>query len=149
MVHDAGPVNCVPHVLELWNGPLAVTAMPVSSSPPLLVKVTVCADESAPTAVEAKLSEAGLRLSVAGDWPVPLSAIVCVPPEYTSVKVPAAAPAWVGENSSCIWQLVCAARLVVPQESVAIENGPLTVRLVIGVADVLLLFTVISSSAEA
>jgi len=104
------------------------------------VSVTVCASDCAPAAVGGKLSDVALRESVATAWPIPLSAIVCVPASSTIVSVPVADPACVGAKASWIWQLYCAGSVVVPHELVTMTNGPEIDRLLIDTA-VVPLFT--------
>ena len=92
-----------------------------------------CVADSCPETVTGKLREAVLRLSVGAAAPFPLNATVCVPVPSTNVSVPVADPACVGAKVTCTWQLVSAARLVVPQELEASVNGAVIVTLVIGI----------------
>src|SRR5580698_4533021 len=94
----------------------------------------VCVAESCPETVAGKVSEAALKLSLGAAAPLPLSVTVCVPVPSKTVSVPVAGPACVGAKATCIWQLLSAARLVVPQEFVASVNGGVIVTLVIGTA---------------
>jgi hypothetical protein len=117
------PANCVPQVFEVWNSAPTETAIEVSASSPVLAKLTVNADDCCPTAVGGNASESGLRVSVGGEYPNPLSSTVCVPAPSTRVSVPVAAPSCVGVKVNCIWQSVSAANEVVPQELLARAKG--------------------------
>ena len=72
----------------------------VSGTPPLLVSVTVCALDSCPITVFAKLNVAGESTSVGTAKPVPLSATLCVPSVSVKVSLPVTAPVAVGVKVS-------------------------------------------------
>ena len=110
--------------------------------------VTDSAAEIWPSAVDGKVSDVGLRMSVGAASPVPVSSTVWVPAPSVKVSRPVAAPACVGANSTFTWQSLLAARLVVPQALLAMTNGAVMETLLMGIADALLLATVTGSGAE-
>jgi hypothetical protein len=69
----------------------------------------------------------GIRLSVGGANPLPLSPTVCVPALPVNVNVPAADPDCVGVNSTLTGQACPAASALDMQLFIEIENGPVIV----------------------
>ena len=114
-------------------------AIEVSGKSPMLVKVIACAADCCPSGVAEKLSEAEFSTSVGAAAPVPLKATVCVPAPSVKVSVPATTPICVGVNSTCTWQLLFAASVLVPQELFNIVNGEVMVTLLRGIAEAVLL----------
>src|ERR1035441_6871533 len=143
MIQTAPAASCVPHVFDSWNCALAEMEIDVSSRPPEFVIVTVCAEESWPSGVGGKESDAGLRTSMGGEAPVPPSSTDCVPAPSVKVSRPEAGPASVGANSTANWQLEFGTRLVVPQELLETTNGGVMTTLPMGIAAAPLLVAVI------
>ncbi len=150
MVQTAPAASCVSHVLDSWNCALNEMEIEVRGKPPALVMVTDSTEESWPSGVDGKVSDMGLRMSVGGDSPVPLSSTVCVPAPSVKVSKPEAGPACAGANSTANWQSVFGARLVVPQELPlgAMLNGAVIETLLIGTAEALLLAAVTCSGVD-
>src|SRR5579863_6523561 len=116
MVQTAPAASSDPQLLETWNCALTESEIEVSGKPPEFVSVTFSATESWPLDVDGKESDMGLRTSLGGAAPVPLSSTVCVPAPPVKVSRPDAEPSCVGANSTSNWQAELAARLVVPTE---------------------------------
>lgn len=109
--------------LVCWKGPLTEITIKVNGTPPLLVSVTVCALESCPTTVAAKVSVVGEIASVGAASPVPLNATLWVPGASVKVSVPVAAPVCAGVKVTVKLQELFAGTEL-PHASLAIVNGP-------------------------
>jgi hypothetical protein len=113
---------------------IVVEAVKLTGDPLVFLIVTICAAVVVPTAVEAKLSDVGVNVSVGPeDAPVPDSATVCGDPAAVSVYVTTAlsAPALAGSNSIEFVQLAPAGRGFVQVEADLInELAPLPVIVV-------------------
>jgi hypothetical protein len=124
----APAARLVPQVLaEIAKAPLIPTLVMERDALWRLVSVTVTAGLVLPTGTVPRFNE--LADSVTGEvelLPVPLRLTVCglFPALSVNVNVPAAAPVAVGVNVTATVQLAPAATLV-PQELLAIPNGPL------------------------
>ncbi len=116
---------------------IVVEAVKLNAVVPVFVSVTTCAAVVVPTAVEAKVNELGVMLSVgAPAAPVPDSATVCGDPAAVSVYVITAdnAPEVVGSNANEFVQLAPAGNGFVHVEAVLLnELAPLPVIVVVAV----------------
>ena len=101
------PASEVPQLFTTLKSPGVMdAAMSVSGTSPALVSVTCCAALVVVICCCANVRDAGESVSVAGAWPVPVSAAVCVPMLSVMLSVPLRAPAAVGVNAIEIAQAV-------------------------------------------
>ena len=105
----------------------------VSGTPPLLVSVAGCEADKSPAIVPEKLIDAGERVSVGADAPLPDNCAVCVPAPSTRVIVPVAEPVCVGAKVTVTAQSPSAA-IELPHALYDITNGAVTFTLVMGIA---------------
>src|SRR5258707_11664233 len=82
MVHAVLTATVLPHVLlpgTITKSPAIPTLCTSSGTPPLLVRVTVCAAEDIPTPVAGKVTvEKGARDTPGGATPMPFRVTACV-----------------------------------------------------------------------
>jgi hypothetical protein len=99
-VHAAPAASVAPQVFPpagILKSPVAAMPPNASATPPLLVSVTVCAAEFAPTTVAAKLNPpTGVSEIPGGARPVPLNATLCDRYGSVTVSVPVSAPTLFG-----------------------------------------------------
>lgn len=72
--------DAVQVLVEMEKSPVAVSLVRVVATSPVLAMLTYCAADLDPTVVVLKVSDDGVRTTVAGARPVPESAAVICPP---------------------------------------------------------------------
>jgi len=117
----------VPQALTTVKSPVVMVALRrVSGTSPALVMVICCVGLAVLSCCCGKVREVGVRVSVAGELPMPVSCAVCVPAESVSESVPVRVPLAVGVKVMESVQPVEGARVAV-QVLAEIAKSPVTV----------------------